>query len=297
VGHWVCAKYAAFIGQYFEGKLLLMQWGKGERFGVVCLGIFWIFGACFVAEVLATEKKVKEDSKIVSTELTNKECVKCHTDETKDIEKAGGAHKTKVGCLDCHKGHPPKVVEGVIPKCSECHTGEPHFELERCLKCHSNPHAPLCLKLARKITKPCLTCHETQGQELDAYKSFHSNIACTDCHNKHGEVFECMECHKPHSADMTEADCKLCHQAHKPLEITYKNDISSKACGACHEEEFDLLVKSRAKHHELSCAECHSDRHKTVPECQDCHDQPHSAAILDKFPNCESCHNNPHDLM
>jgi hypothetical protein len=83
-----------------------------------------------------------------------------------------------------------------------------------------------------------------------------------------------------------------------PLEITYKNDISSKACGACHEEEFDLLVKSQAKHHELGCAECHSDRHKTVPECQDCHDKPHSAAMLDnKFPNCESCHDNPHDLM
>jgi hypothetical protein len=90
-----------------------MQWGKVERFGVVYFGVFWIFGACFVAEVLATEKKAEEDSKIVSTELTNKDCVKCHIDEIKDIEEAGGAHKTKVGCLDCHEGHPPEVMEGV----------------------------------------------------------------------------------------------------------------------------------------------------------------------------------------
>ncbi|MBW1939703.1 MAG: hypothetical protein JRI67_13295, partial [Deltaproteobacteria bacterium] len=144
-----------------------MQFGEVERFGAVCFSFFWFFCAFFVAEGFTTEKKAKEDSKIVSTELTNKVCIKCHADETRDIEEAGGAHKTKVGCLDCHEGHPPRVIEGVIRQCSECHTGEPHFKLERCLKCHSNPHAPLRLKLARKITKPCLTCHETQGQELD----------------------------------------------------------------------------------------------------------------------------------
>ncbi len=36
-----------------------MQWGEVERFGVVCLSFFLIFGACFVAEGLTTEKKAK----------------------------------------------------------------------------------------------------------------------------------------------------------------------------------------------------------------------------------------------
>jgi hypothetical protein len=63
-------------------------------------------------------------------------------------------------------------MEGVIPQCSECHTGEPHFELERCLKCHSNPHAPLCLKPARKITKP----YSIVGELLSKWRNGYERI-------------------------------------------------------------------------------------------------------------------------
>jgi len=49
-----------------------MQWGKVERFGVVCLSVFWIFSACFVAEVLATEKRPKKTAKLFQQSLQTK---------------------------------------------------------------------------------------------------------------------------------------------------------------------------------------------------------------------------------
>jgi predicted CXXCH cytochrome family protein len=231
--------------------------------------------------------------------LTNDDCIMCHTQEPADIDRAGSAHKTAIGCQDCHVGHPPKVKEGVIPQCSMCHEGEAHFEVEACLRCHSNPHTPLELTLGKKETKVCLTCHETEGQQLQAHKSVHTTLACTDCHNsrEHGVIPECLQCHKPHAPDMTQQECSKCHQAHMPLVVTYPDDIASADCGACHGKEFQLLAKSPAKHHDLSCAECHADKHKTVPRCQQCHgEEPHPKGILSKFPGCASCHNDPHDL-
>ena len=172
--------------------------------------------------------------------LTNDDCIKCHTEAPMDIEAQGGAHKTEVTCIDCHNGHPPNVQD-IIPACSNCHTGKAHFELENCLSCHSNPHAPLALKLAKNITDPCLTCHQTEGEQLKNNKSFHSTMACTACHQQHGQIPECISCHEPHADDMVQADCKQCHQAHKPLLVTYQDDTPSKSCAACHEEAYEQL--------------------------------------------------------
>ncbi len=274
-----------------------MKKGNNEKFVIVLFLVFLSVCLFKSAEGLAGKKKAKDgEEQIAAAVLTDKDCVKCHTQEPADVAKAGGAHKTKVGCTDCHEGHPPRVMEGVIPQCSKCHTGEKHFELEDCLKCHSNPHTPLHLKLARGIKGPCLTCHESQGVDLDTHKSFHSTLGCTDCHNVHGEIPECFKCHKPHSPSQTNADCSLCHDAHMPLMVAYNNDIPSQHCGACHDEEFNQLASSPTKHHELGCAQCHKDKHKMVPACQDCHGLPHPESILKKFPDCHTCHNNPHDL-
>jgi len=247
------------------------------------------FGAILLAILLSTPIMAAND------QLSNNDCIKCHKIEPMDIEAQGGAHKTEVTCMDCHEGHPPENRDN-IPTCSNCHSGKSHYELDNCLSCHSNPHAPLVLKLAKNITGPCLTCHQDEGSQLQENKSFHSTMACTACHQQHGKVPECINCHEPHAEDMVQADCKQCHQAHKPLAITYAANTPSKSCAACHDEAFDLLMASNSKHHELLCAKCHRDQHKMIPTCQDCHGAPHPAGILRKFPECSQCHNTAHDL-
>jgi len=92
--------------------------------------------------------------------LVNDDCLKCHDAPPADIAAAGGKHKD-VGCTGCHAGHPPKVKKP-IPLCSECHMGKPHFELKGCLGCHKNPHTPLNISFAGKVTDACITCHTPQ---------------------------------------------------------------------------------------------------------------------------------------
>jgi hypothetical protein len=197
--------------------------------------------------------------------------------------------------MDCHVEHPPLGTE-VIPECSMCHSGSPHYELEGCGSCHVDTHAPLELELAGSLTKPCLTCHQAQGDELKAHPSMHTELACNECHLAHREIPNCMDCHEKHSAEMDYQACVTCHPVHMPTVVTYPQDIPSTYCAACHGEAMELLTANTTKHHALSCAYCHKDEHKAVPPCSQCHPQAHPAAILNKFPTCGECHGTAHDL-
>jgi len=227
--------------------------------------------------------------------LSNDDCVKCHAKAPADIAANGAKHKTAIGCQDCHNGHPP-TVKKIIPLCSQCHEGKPHFKLAGCNGCHSNPHSPLIIKMGRNITDPCLTCHSQQIVKLRENKSKHTALACTFCHDTHGKIPECVQCHKPHSKEMTQADCKKCHQAHMPLAVAYGNQTPSKDCAACHKAAYLLLTASAFKHKNLSCVACHQAKHKMIPQCQSCHGTPHPAGMLAKFPKCGYCHSIAHDL-
>jgi hypothetical protein len=230
-----------------------------------------------------------------TAKLTVADCVKCHTKPVQDIASNGGKHQTEVSCQDCHVGHPP-AVKHPIPQCSQCHTGKPHYKLQGCLGCHTNPHTPKVIKFGNNVTDPCLTCHSQQIEQLRANKSKHSALACSFCHNVHGRKPACTECHKSHSSEITAKDCAACHKAHMPKVVTYQNNIPSKFCAACHKRAFTLLASSPAKHNKLACAYCHQSKHKTVPQCTQCHVKPHPAAILAKFTKCGECHNIAHDL-
>jgi len=81
-----------------------------------------------------------------------------------------------------------------------------------------------------------------------------------------------------------------------PKQVTYTAEIPSKDCGACHQQALDLLTASTAKHSSLACAFCHQEKHKMVPQCQDCHGTPHPAGMMVKFPKCGECHKIAHDL-
>lgn len=242
-----------------------------------------------------SEPEVVDDAPQPPAVLSSQDCSKCHLKPVEEIEANGMAHKTEVTCTDCHEGHPPANWD-IIPRCSKCHSGTAHFELGVCLTCHTNPHTPLEIELTKDITYPCVTCHDAQIAQLKEHQSFHSSLACTACHNRHGQIPDCSRCHRPHSDAMTEKDCHLCHKAHMPLVVQYGPKTPSESCGACHMEAFELLAASPARHRRLLCVTCHANIHKTVPNCSDCHTAPHPQQILAKFPACGDCHGIAHDL-
>ncbi|MBI5741540.1 MAG: cytochrome C [Nitrospirae bacterium] len=227
-------------------------------------------------------------------ELSNDDCLKCHDAPPSDLSAHGGKHKD-VGCLGCHIGHPP-TVKKPIPLCSNCHMGKPHFELKGCLNCHKNPHTPLNIAFGTDITDACLTCHSQQIVQLRDHKSKHSALNCSMCHDVHRKIPQCTQCHKPHSSEMAASDCRNCHKPHMPTVVTYAASIPSTNCGACHKKVLDTLTASSAKHQSFACAFCHQEKHKMVPNCQDCHGLPHPKGIHAKFDKCGECHNIAHDL-
>lgn len=226
--------------------------------------------------------------------LDNQDCVKCHAGPPADIAAAGGKHKN-VGCNECHTGHRP-ASKNNIPQCNMCHDGSAHYKLTGCLGCHKNPHRPLDIQFGSKVTDPCLTCHTEQIKQLKQNPSKHSTLFCSTCHSVHGKIPACVQCHKPHSPQMTQADCKKCHKAHMPKAVTYGSDVANKDCGSCHKKAFDLLAASATKHKSVSCVSCHKDKHKMVPACQSCHGTPHPASMMTRFGKCGDCHNIAHDL-
>jgi len=238
-----------------------------------------------------------EPANLAAPALSNADCVKCHAKPAADIEAKGMAHKTSVGCQDCHVGHPPAVPKkDIIPSCNMCHTGKPHYKLSGCLSCHRNPHTPKVITFGRDLTDPCLACHTQQIAKLKANPSKHTKLNCSFCHDVHRKIPQCVQCHKSHSADIGADDCKKCHQAHMPTVITYGNDTPNKLCAACHGKVNSMLSASKAKHGKFLCVSCHQNKHKAIPNCQECHGSPHPAGIMNKFPDCHTCHNIAHDL-
>ncbi len=223
------------------------------------------------------------------------DCAKCHERQPAEIASNGAKHKTEINCQDCHTGHRPAVAKN-IPQCGMCHSGQKHYELEGCIGCH-NPHQPLDITLKGQMTAPCLTCHAGVGEELVSQPSKHTKLACNTCHaDKHGNIPSCGVCHQPHSAEMTQNDCKLCHQPHQPKTLQYGAQTASVLCASCHKQAFNMLAASSAKHHDVTCVTCHQNKHKNIPQCNDCHGLPHPEAMHQMFPKCSTCHNIAHDL-
>lgn len=227
--------------------------------------------------------------------LSIKDCSKCHEIEPREINAAGAAHESQINCLDCHTGHRPMNANN-IPACSQCHEGTDHYSLDNCMSCH-NPHQPLNVVLEGELKAECLTCHTEQNAQLIANPSMHSEESCNFCHaDKHGTIPDCTECHEPHSAEMVQNDCAACHEAHQPTVLQYANTTPNLLCASCHDTAYNELSASQTKHHDVACVECHADKHMTVPLCSDCHGTPHAAGIHAKFPQCGDCHNTAHDL-
>lgn len=230
--------------------------------------------------------------------LAINDCQKCHDEIVADISARGAKHNTEVNCLDCHIEHPPKGTE-VIPACSNCHDPKEkaHYNVSNCLTCH-NPHHPLEIDLTQveEVKPVCISCHSTEGAQLQDYPSKHSELDCNSCHLEHGLFSPCMECHAPHTEEMTYQDCLLCHKPHMPTVVKYPETTPNSFCTVCHEQEKDLLTGTPTLHRDLSCAFCHKMQHRVIPKCTTCHGIPHAGILHEKFPDCLKCHIDAHGL-
>lgn len=234
-----------------------------------------------------------DEERTFTATVTADDCRKCHEEIVLTLQRKGKAHSQL--CMDCHLGHPPADME-IIPLCSRCHQGKDHFELDKCLSCHTDPHRPLDIYLTKKITGPCLSCHTEQDKQLRENPSVHSLLQCTACHYYHGQIQPCQNCHLPHSDTMGQESCLSCHRAHMPLVVTYGENIVSEDCGSCHEKIYATIAVTWSKHRNVPCVKCHAGRHGMIPECQSCHGVPHPEDIWGKFDQCNDCHDVAHDL-
>lgn len=232
--------------------------------------------------------------------LTPADCARCHPSVFNMIKNDGGKHK--IDCVRCHtKFHVYNPVkqnwDDIMPKCQTCHGLIHGQKFAACSGCHSEPHAPKKEIAGAELNKVCGDCHTKVGQELQLNPSKHTKVDCAMCHHtKHGFIPSCMECHKPHSSDQTVKDCLACHPVHSPLKITYADTVKNEVCGACHAPVYSKIKATTSKHGQVACAKCHHSKHKYIPQCKECHGQPHGEVVLKKFPNCLQCHIDVHDL-
>lgn len=235
-------------------------------------------------------------AKAARAPLAVTDCVKCHEKEPATIAANESKHKTAVSCLECHLEHGP-WGKAVIPQCAMCHEGKSHYKLENCSGCHVDPHNPLGIAFSGNLVAPCLTCHEQQGKEFKEHPSKHAQQACNFCHDKHKLIPECFQCHEPHAKGQTMADCLACHPVHQPRTIVPDVKTQRGFCVPCHEDIGALMAKTTTKHQAFTCVFCHNGPHPTVPKCQGCHGEPHSATMHQKMPKCIDCHIDPHNLQ
>lgn len=265
---------------------------------VLCFGIIGFAGSARSAEP-AVEPAAAPAAAPVRGTLQVTDCEKCHLPFVQQVEEAGGKHKTEVTCVECHDGtHPPGVEKGsLIPQCTNCHSGQPHFTLENCLSCHKNPHQPLQIVFSGNVMTACNTCHPEQVTEITANVSAHAKVDCSFCHDKHGYIPDCLNCHQVHIEDQKFEDCLKCHQVHNPLQLAYGNEVPNRDCGACHADLRSTLESGATKHAAFQCVFCHTSKHGNVPKCESCHEAPHNAQMLSKFQSCNDCHQSAHNLL
>lgn len=237
---------------------------------------------------------------VTPTPLQPADCGQCHVGQFANLKDSGGKHR--FSCQECHEvfhAYSPRKnnYDELMPLCASCH-GEQHGPKQTdCLGCHQNPHAPLRVPAMERLGASCADCHAGPKQELTQFPSMHTEQDCQSCHHeKHGYIPNCLECHEGHYESQSLKDCKSCHQrVHAPLKIKLPANSALQTCSACHDEVYGKWQNTPSKHGQVSCVRCH-EAHGSIPDCIDCHGEPHNKKQLEMFPNCLTCHIDVHDL-
>jgi hypothetical protein len=231
--------------------------------------------------------------------LQERDCAKCHALQVKMLTWDGGKHATEVGCLDCHPQHPPEK-DNTVAACDSCHQGRPHYTVEDCLQCHADPHRPLVTLCdpAKPARTACLSCHAEVGKQMEAAAGLHAKLFCTRCHERHGSMPGCLDCHQPHLRSQPPAACMICHPPHRPQQVKTVSWVPTSYCTACHSKAGRELEQSMTNHGVLECVFCHKGPHRSTPSCRQCHGLPHDQALHSQYRGCLSdCHGNAHRLI
>ena len=298
------------LKRFYLDKEKRENMGKGRKTGLTYIGAALLAVLLLVAflsqQAVASEPAAGNIYTNEVKPLTLEECARCHTSHYNWLRDNGARHQG-VACTDCHQVfHAYNPLRNnyaeIMPQCSSCHSA-PHGSAEpviQCLECHANPHQPLVsIPVPANLESKCRLCHTEVAASLKAEVSMHTEQECSSCHSeKHGRIPQCGECHENHSpmASLETPDCLACHPVHTPLRITYPVTQAKEVCAGCHEDAFQLLRVRETKHSALTCAECHPS-HGQLPACQECHGEPHSSSIHEKYAKCGDCHGIAHDVQ
>ncbi len=237
---------------------------------------------------------------VTPTPLQPAECAQCHVGQFANLKDAGGKHR--FACQECHEvfhAYSPRKnnYDDLMPLCTTCH-GQQHGPKQTdCINCHQNPHAPLRVPALERLGSACADCHSGPADELKKFPSAHTEQDCQSCHHeKHGYIPNCSECHDGHYAAQPVQDCMTCHErAHAPLRIRFSGNTVVQTCGSCHADVYSKWQGTPSKHGQVDCVQCHQE-HGKIPDCKECHGEPHNKRQLEMFPKCLGCHMDAHDL-
>lgn len=260
-------------------------------------------------------------STVGAQEITNRECLECHSD--KDLTKTNAAgqvislfvdeaklalssHRTN-SCASCHSDikstHPDDNVVPSRVDCSRCHdspsrsyTASVHglalksgnAEAPNCTDCHGThdvlpPTSPDSPLHFSKLAVTCGECHTQAAEDVQA--SVHGKAAAKGLR----EAPTCTDCHSEHKieglkgseAKVTQQMCSKCHASER---INTKFRLPSDRVQTFFESYHGLAVQfgsTRA----ANCASCHG-AHKVLPS-SDTNSTIHPSHLV---ATCGTCH-------
>lgn len=246
-------------------------------------------------------------------------CAACHKEVVKDFANNPHSRPTLMHggkgatCESCHgpgKAHaeggdvttifdpataPAKQVDG---KCQACHDSHGSFERSAhskgnvsCIGCH-NIHSPHEKEHLLKASQPqlCFQCHDDLKPQFSTpvhHKVEEGLMACTDCHDTHGNLEE----NPLQSSAWQFMVCTKCHAAIAGPFVFEHAAVKAEGCSACHLPHGGpnpkLLIQANVN---TICLHCHFP-------------SPNSAKGLPAVPehiqsarsqSCISCHSNIH---
>ncbi len=236
-------------------------------------------------------------------EVTNDDCIGCHSDKDIEAETERGKKLTLIvtnetmkgsvhedlSCLDCHTSKDPSVFEDVphgtkenpiILNCQECH--EDTYALYTTTDIHGIEY-----KKGNENAPSCQSCHGAHDilpvSNPDSRMSRKNQPdACEKCHGKsefnkaqgilrRGMIIKYKESvhYKAISEGKKGATCTDCHNHHSiqpstSKDSTVKREELMKMCNSCHEKE--VLNYKKSSH---NTALIHGSY--DVPTCTSCH--------------------------
>lgn len=277
-------------------------WRAFKLASIAVVATLFVSSLAGAKEIATVKIPVKADLYASAPQpLTPTQCGQCHESYFNNLKNDGGKHRFE--CQGCHKSfhayNPTKGIaayQELMPKCASCHNLVHGKTITDCASCHNDPHAIKKPIMGPRLAGACGECHVKPKAELVENPSKHTKVACDKCHTSHGFKPNCNMCHQPHYPEQGFDSCTKCHPVHKPKVVTYGSDTQNATCASCHLDVTDKLKKTPSKHSGVSCVTCHQARHKAIPQCTECHPEPHAKVFLDKYPTCLTCHLDPHDL-